>query len=181
MKVEVVAYDPGWPHAFEAVRSELELALRRVTVDSIEHIGSTSVPGLAAKPVIDIDVVVDRSWTRAATAALVASGYEALGELGVPDRYAFMAPDGVPRRNVYVTVAGSLSLRNHLAVRDTLRREARLRDEYSAFKISLSTREFSGMEEYVTAKTDLLRRVLVHAGFDPGELAEIERINRPPG
>ena len=181
MKVEVVVHDPGWAAAFDAVRSELEHALRGVEVDAIEHIGSTSVPGLAAKPVIDVDVVVERSWTGAATAALVASGYEALGELGVPDRSAFRAPDEVPRRNVYLAVAGCLSLRNHLAVRDTLRHDAWLRDEYSALKISLSTRDYRNIDEYVAAKTDLLQRILLRAGFDPGELAEIERINRRPG
>ncbi|HLU31019.1 MAG TPA: GrpB family protein, partial [Acidimicrobiia bacterium] len=58
MRIEVVAYDPGWPERFEAIRAQLGEALNAVEVLAIEHVGSTSVPGLAAKPVIDVDVVV---------------------------------------------------------------------------------------------------------------------------
>jgi GrpB-like predicted nucleotidyltransferase (UPF0157 family) len=99
--------------------------------------GSTSVPGLAAEPTIDIDIVVAEGDVEAATAALVAIGYEPLGDLGIPNRYAFEPPPGSVRTNTHVVVDGCLSLRNHLAVRDVLRRDQALRDEYGSLKKSL--------------------------------------------
>ena len=115
--VEVVTYDSEWPKRFASVREELRIALAAIPVIAIEHVGSTSIPGLAAKPTIDVDVVAARDDVRTAIAALEAIGYASLGDLGVPDRYALRPPaDGV-RRNVYVVVDGCLALRNHRAVR----------------------------------------------------------------
>ncbi len=102
----------------------------------VEHVGSTAVPGLAAKPVLDIDVVVPAGDVDAAVAALESAGYVHRGDLGVPDREAFHAPDDDPRRHVYVCRAGSLSVRNHLAVRDVLRRREDLREAYAAVKLA---------------------------------------------
>ena len=85
----VVPYDPQWPHRFEEIAASLRDALGALPVVAIEHVGSTSVPDLAAKPVIDVDVVVTRDIVRAAVAAIASAGYEPLGEMGVPDRFAF--------------------------------------------------------------------------------------------
>ena len=137
-EVEVVAYDPRWPHQFPRSATICSAALDGVRCIAIEHVGSTSVPGLAAKPRLDIDVVVAADAVRAARAALEAAGYARLGDLGIPDRYAFSAPDDAPPRNVYVVVDGCLALRNHLAVRDVLRRDAALRDEYARHKLELA-------------------------------------------
>ncbi len=112
----VVESDPRWTESFATIRRELQASLAGVPVVAIEHIGSTSVPGLAAKPIIDVDIVVCRPSVRSAIDALEASGYESLGDLGVPDRIAFRAPHDATRRNVYVTIEGCLSLRNHLGL-----------------------------------------------------------------
>ena len=134
--IEIADYDDEWPARFANLRAELSatLASRGVPFVAIEHVGSTSVPGLAAKPVIDCDIIVTADSVPSASAALVADGFEALGDLGVPLRWAFAPPPHLARTNVYVTVQGSLSLRNHLAVRDVLRRRPDLRDAYADAK-----------------------------------------------
>jgi len=175
--IVVVEPDPKWPETFASIRQQLQAMLVDVPVIAVEHVGSTSVPGLAAKPIIDVDIVVARPDVDAAVAALEASGYVSLGELGVPDRIAFRAPDEAPRRNVYVTVEGCLSLRNHLGVREVLRADPHLRDEYSAIKRQLAA-QTGDIEIYVAGKTDIVRRILERAGLNSSELDEIEGINR---
>ena len=90
--IEVVVYDERWPVWFENCPQRYEAALSEVSYLSIEHVGSTSVPGLAAKPIIDIDIVVERDDVAAAIGALEAIGYESLGEMGITDRWAVRAP-----------------------------------------------------------------------------------------
>ena len=170
--------DPSWPQVFASIKSELEATLADVDVLAIEHVGSTSVPGLAAKPIIDVDVVVRRESVAAAIAAMEAGGYSYLGDMGIEDRHAFRPPGGV-KRNVYVTVEGCLSLRNHLGVRDVLRADPELRAEYGDLKRHLAT-QFTAAEidAYVIAKSVVLRRVLAKAGLSDDELAAIDRLNR---
>ena len=182
MRVVVVPYDDRWPDQFARLRDELTAALVGVDVVAIEHVGSTSVPGLAAKPIIDVDVVVESADAPAAIAALEAVGYRYLGECGIPDRHAFQAPSAEPRRNVYVTVAGCLSLRNHLGVREALRADPELRDEYGALKLRLATHDYESIDDYVADKSTVLQRVLQRAGLDPAELGIIDDVNRvdPP-
>src|SRR5215204_5568208 len=74
--IEVAPYDPAWPTAFARIQTELSEALRGVPIRAIEHIGSTAVPGLAAKPQIDVDVIVRRDDLNDALAALTVVGYE---------------------------------------------------------------------------------------------------------
>jgi GrpB-like predicted nucleotidyltransferase (UPF0157 family) len=178
VRVVVVPYDPRWREQFLAVHAGLVAALEGVPVHSIEHVGSTAVEGLAAKPRIDVDVVVDRDHVEPASAALEAAGYAHLGDLGIPDRHAFRAPDADPPRNVYVVVDGCLALRNHLAVRDLLRRDAALRDEYSRHKLELASRDYADVDRYVLDKSPVVQRILAAAGFGADELAAIEAVNR---
>ena len=175
--IVVVDYDPQWPIAFATIRASLQAALAGVPVVGIEHVGSTSVPGLAAKPIIDIDVIVDPSDLADAAAALGSLGYTPLGDMGVPDRYAFTAPPDTIRQNTYVTVAGSLSLRNHFGLRDVLRNDPALRDEYSSVKRHLAATT-DDIDVYVDGKTDVVRRVLARAGLDGADLDVIEAGNR---
>lgn len=92
--IRVVDYDPSWPRRFEALRDEYSAALTQSDLDviAIEHAGSTSVPGLAAKPIIDCDIVVTADQVSAASGVLVGLGFRALGELGIPRRWAFKEP-----------------------------------------------------------------------------------------
>jgi GrpB-like predicted nucleotidyltransferase (UPF0157 family) len=141
MRFIVQTYDSRWPRDYERIRLDLDEALRDVDLLGIEHVGSTSVPGLAAKPILDIDVVVRAEAVRSAIAALIEVGYDDRGQLGIPGRHALWAPaDGIAR-HVYVCVEGCLALRNHLAVRNVLRGDPDLSAEYGAVKLALGDRE----------------------------------------
>jgi GrpB-like predicted nucleotidyltransferase (UPF0157 family) len=181
VRVLVVQWKPEWASEFESIRRELEAACTSTPVRSIEHVGSTSVPGLAAKPIIDVAVVVGRDDVEGAITALEAADYRCLGECGIPDRHAFSAPPHGPARHVYVAVAGSLALRNHLAVRDVLRSNSELRRRYGELKLDLASRDIADIDAYVAAKSPVLQEVLQASGrFSPGELASIAALNGAP-
>ncbi|WIE64204.1 GrpB family protein [Curtobacterium sp. MCLR17_036] len=177
--IEVVAYRASWAERFAALRDAYAAALDTAGAPfrSIEHVGSTAVPGLAAKPVVDVDVVVDAADVPAAVAALATIGFEPRGELGVPGRQAFRTPERFAPSNTYVATAGSLALRNHLAVRDVLRSDAVLRDEYAAVKRRAAGRA-SDIDEYIAMKSDVLGRVLRAAGLSDEDRAAIAATNR---
>lgn len=180
--IEVVDHDPAWAADFQELRGRYAAALAAagVPVVGIEHVGSTAVPGLAAKPVIDVDIVVAADRVGAASNVLVGLGFRALGELGIPDRWAFAQPDGWRRTNTYVIVDGSLSLRNHLAVRDTLRADPVLRDAYGAVKQRVGATA-EGLDAYHRGKNAVVQQVLAAAGLSAAERAAIDANQIPPG
>jgi GrpB-like predicted nucleotidyltransferase (UPF0157 family) len=162
--IQVVDYDPTWPRRFEQLRRGYAdaLAAAGVPVVAIEHVGSTSVPGLAAKPVIDCDIVVAEQDVPAASETLVHLGFTPLGELGIPLRWAFKEPGRLAGTNTYVVVDGCLSLRNHLAVRDILRSDPVLREEYAAVKRRVGAAA-GDIGEYGRGKNAIVQRILAAA------------------
>lgn len=148
------------------------MAAACVPVAAIEHVGSTSVPGLAAKPVIDCDIVVARQDVAAGSAVLAGLGFRPLGERGIPLRWAFTEPERLPRTNTYIVVAGSLALRNHLAVRDILRADPDLRQQYAAVKKRAGATAAT-LDEYDRAKNAIVRKILTAAGLTDAERASI--------
>jgi GrpB-like predicted nucleotidyltransferase (UPF0157 family) len=152
----VVAYDPEWPRRFEAERVLLESLLAPWLDGGIHHIGSTSVPGLAAKPIIDVIAGVrDLDEARAAFVPLAELGY--VHHPHRPEAHAFIAPG----RHLHLTQPGSDLWRERLAFRDALRASAPLRDEYAAWKA-----EHAGADGYTDDKRPLVLRVLAGAGID---------------
>ncbi|KAK3711970.1 hypothetical protein LTR37_009282 [Vermiconidia calcicola] len=154
MHIEVREYDPIWPEQFQILKSELQSALQNIPYISIEHVGSTSVPNLCAKPVIDIDIIIKPNHLDATIDAITADGkYLCVGDQGIPDRWAIRPTAGrfnvSPRRNIYVCIDGCLAVRNHLAVRDL------------------------SVIDYVKAKTEVLEWMLAKAGFSEKELKKI--------
>ena len=177
MSIEVVDWSPRWAAQYDAVAAVLREALVDVPTAVVEHVGSTSVPGLAAKPVLDVDVVVDASDVSAAVAALEAVGYVHRGALGVSGREAFHAPDE-PRRNVYVCTAGTVHVRNHLAVRDVLRSRPDLREAYASVKRSLAADPATDTAAYLAGKSAVLQEVLAASGrMTRAEMDAIRRLN----
>lgn len=172
MVITVAEYDPVWPERFQGLRDEYAQAMAGVPVTAIEHVGSTSVPGLAAKPVIDLDIVVREADVPAASGVLVSLGFTPLGELGIPQRWAFKEPARLAGTNTYVIVNGCLSLRNHLAVRDLLRADAALRAEYAAVKREAGARS-ADIDEYGQAKSPTVQKILAAAGLTEADLASI--------
>ena len=177
--VEVVPYSPAWAAGFERVAADLRVGLQGVPSTQVEHVGSTAVRGLAAKPILDIDVLVDGEQMTAAVAVLESLGYVHRGDLGVTDREAFAAPDDDPRRHVYVCRRGTLHVRNHLAVRDVLRARPDLRDEYGAVKLALAADPEMDIDTYIARKSDVLQKVLAEADLTADERRQILRLNDP--
>lgn len=178
MAISVVPHRGSWRGQAARVIAQLEAALRDVEVESVEHVGSTAVPGLAAKPVLDIDVIVPRDHIRAAIQALSAAGYRHVGDGGIAGRESLEAPDDGLRRNVYVCESGSLHVRNHLAVRDILRARPDLRDEYGAFKLALATDREMDIDTYVARKSVVLQKILAESELEEAELREILQVNK---
>lgn len=175
-EVVVLDYDPGWPRVFEELRSILWPAVSDIAI-SIEHVGSTAVPGLAAKPVIDIDVVVPEGDVPTGIKRISDLGYEHRGDLGIPSREAFRRPPGTPRHHLYLCPSGSPALANHIAIRDYLRADASAAIEYGKLKKRLARRFPRDIDAYIEAKTDYLVAILRKVGFPDDVLAEIERVN----
>lgn len=178
--ITVVDYDPDWPVRFDGLRNEYAAAMDAAGVAwvAIEHVGSTSVPRLAAKPIIDCDIVVVEKDVSAASDVLIGLGFAPLGELGIPQRWAFKEPARLAGTNTYVTVEGSLSLRNHLAVRDTLRSSPDLRDRYSAVKQQVAAIA-ANIDEYGKGKNALIQEILTVAGFTEAERVTIDTAQVP--
>jgi GrpB-like predicted nucleotidyltransferase (UPF0157 family) len=178
LRIEVVDYDPSWPNTFESLRSMLWPALADVA-SSIEHVGSTSVPGLAAKPIIDISIVVpQRSDVQMGISRLATLGYLHRGDLGVEGREAFTHPEGFPRHNLYLCPRDSVALANHLALRNYLRTHPEAVKEYGELKKHLAQRFPDDIESYIDGKTTLLLTLLRATGFPAEQLQQIERVNR---
>src|SRR5688572_24780737 len=139
-RVEVRAYDPEWPQTFDHIREVVWPAVQHAAM-SFEHVGSTSVPGLRAKPVIDACIVVaSRRDIPHVAKALATVGYIHRGDLGVPDREAFRQPASLPKHHLYASHRGSLSLKNHLGLRDYLRAHPQAVEEYGGLKAALASR-----------------------------------------
>lgn len=177
-RVLVVPYDARWPQIFEDLCAFIWPAVSDLAL-SIEHVGSTAVPGLDAKPIIDMSIVVaTRADVSAAVERLAILGYVHRGDLGVADREAFHRPSHLPDHHPYVCPQDSVALANHITVRDYLRRHPDAAAEYGALKRRLAERFPDDMDAYNDGKTDLLLRVLDVAGLDRDALEAIERLNR---
>jgi GrpB-like predicted nucleotidyltransferase (UPF0157 family) len=161
--IVVVEYDPAWPEEFRgyarAVRSVLGPVARR-----IDHVGSTAVPGLAAKPVIDLQISVDALEPVARYAEPLATlgyAYEARN----PDRVrrAFRWPPGERRRHLYARVAGSFDEQLNLLFRDFLRSSPDDARTYARSKQELAVRFRTDREGYVRAKEPAVWSILRRA------------------
>jgi GrpB-like predicted nucleotidyltransferase (UPF0157 family) len=161
--VLIVPYDPAWPLVFETLRSRLAHALGPRAL-RIEHVGSTAVPGLAAKPVIDIDVVIaSDAELPAVIQDLAAIDYLYEGEKGIAGRHAFRPPEGGPKHHPYVCAVGNRELERHLAFRDHLREHAPDAEAYGRLKRELAERFGADRDGYTLAKTAFVEAVLGRA------------------
>lgn len=157
MKVEVIAYDPCWPAAFAAERLALVTALGK-TVAEVHHIGSTSVVGLAAKPIIDIILEVD-SLERLdeKTPEMEVLGYEAMGEFGMPGRRYFRKGGKNRTHHVHAFLVGDANVIRHLAFRDYLTAYPQAAVEYAQLKKRLAISCADDWEAYCDGKDDFMK------------------------
>lgn len=166
--VRVVPYDPRWPALFIRCAADVEGALGTEAL-AIHHVGSTAVPGLAAKPILDILVgVQDFDRARALVPRIEGLGYEFRPDQDVVDRHYFRRPAGPGRvRTHHLSLAepGSDHFRATIAFRDALRGVEGLAEEYATLKLRLAKRYPRDREAYLEGKTAFVRRVLEVAGY----------------
>ncbi len=157
--IEVVPYDSGWPTQYLKERRRIVAALGSAAL-RVDHVGSTAVPGLAAKPVIDIEVsVADPDDEPSYLPQLEAAGYH----LRVRSPGHRMVRTPARDVHVHVYAHGSNWEREHLLFRDWLRVNPADRELYQATKQQLAQHEWSDMNEYAEAKTRVIRAILRRA------------------
>lgn len=161
--VRVVPYDPAWASLFVAEVARLRAALVPGLPLTLEHMGSTAVPGLAAKPILDLlGGYPPGAPVAPYVAALVGAGYLHRGEQGIPGREFFRR--GEPRAyHLHLVAAGGTVWREQLAFRDALRREPALRDAYAALKLELARQFPRDRESYIDGKGAFVRQVVDRA------------------
>jgi GrpB-like predicted nucleotidyltransferase (UPF0157 family) len=162
-RLDLSAYSPMWPVVFAIERERLTRIFGADAV-LIEHIGSTAVPGLGAKPIIDIllgtpdPAIVERKF-----AELRADGYRYVPEFekAIPQRRYFVKPDGHPGYfHLHAVVVDTPFWRDHLAFRDALRGDPGLADEYWKLKRRLAARYPNDRAAYTDAKSGFIRTVI---------------------
>ena len=165
--VVVVDYDPDWPRRYEEERARIAETLRHVRV-AIEHVGSTAVPGLAAKPIIDIMVGVrELADGELCIEPLEAVGYEYRGELveGIPGRLYFRR--GAPRSHqLHLVEQRSEFWERHMLFRDLLRKRPDIAAQYDALKRELAVKYRTDRLQYTEAKTPFIEAALTEARKD---------------
>lgn len=159
----LVPYQERWPEQFRQLRDQLDDALGLLS-ERIEHVGSTAVPGLWAKPIIDIDIVISTETAFGLVqSSLAGIGYDYHGDQGVIGRDAFdLRRSGatVPEHHLYVCRANSIELRRHIAFRDYLLTHPDRAKEYSRLKRNLAATYRSDRNAYTDAKDEFIATVL---------------------
>jgi GrpB-like predicted nucleotidyltransferase (UPF0157 family) len=142
------------------LRSRIAAVLDDLAI-SIEHVGSTAVPGLAAKPVIDIHILLRSSDDLPLVIRRLAKlGYQHRGDLGVRGREAFRVQGETVRHHLYVCLPESCEYKRHIAFRNYLREHAADADDYALLKRELARTFRSDREGYNQAKSEFVQRIL---------------------
>jgi len=155
-------YSSEWPEMFEVEKRCIETALGTQAVE-VQHTGSTSVPGLRAKPIIDITLAVpDSTDEDAYLPALIGAGYEFV--LREPDWFEHrLMRRAEPRVNLHIFSTGSPEIGRMLTFRDHLRVDEADRSLYESTKLSLAEAEWGTVQDYADAKTDVVTEILGRA------------------
>ena len=165
--VIVQSYDKTWADDFVAIRDELNDALKDLAL-RIEHVGSTSVEGLSAKPIIDIDVVIkDYAVFEEVVSALGAIGYRYEGDLGIAGREAFKYDSKayLRKHHLYVCPEDSAELKRHIAFRDYLRSHSDAVREYSRIKEEGARLYPYDIDRYIEHKTPFIEKIYKEIGI----------------
>lgn len=189
MKEFLEPYNVNWGNLFNTIKKILEEALNDSNSNIyIQHVGSTAVPGMLAKPILDIDIIIyEKGALDTISYKLQILGYISKGDQGIEGRYAFrQSSSETPKSSIsikhfphhlYVCFSDSLALRNHISFRDALLSDNKLVASYSELKESLIKENRITREEYSRKKTDFILSVLANIGFDEEELKKISDAN----
>jgi GrpB-like predicted nucleotidyltransferase (UPF0157 family) len=162
--ITIVPYDATWPAQYEREAARIRAALGERIV-SLEHIGSTAVPGLPAKPIIDIQLLVEDSGNEPAYVPdLEAAGYTLrIREPEWEEHRVFKGSD--PDVNLHVFSRGSRQAVRHLAFRDRVRTHDDERDRYAAVKLELAAQDWTYVQEYADAKNEVIDEIVARTGL----------------
>ena len=162
--ITVVDYNPQWPLEFSEEAGQIRSALADVVV-ALHHIGSTSVPQLAAKPVIDMLLLVrDLDELDRCNRAMIDLGYQPKGELGIAGRRFFSkGTDDQRTHHVHAFEPGNSAASDHLAFRNYLRAKPQLAQQYGRLKAKLAEEHSDDIEAYMVGKDPLIRELLQDA------------------
>ncbi|NMM50797.1 GrpB family protein [Marinigracilibium pacificum] len=188
MKIIIEPYNKVWKEQFESLRDYL---LSHIQNDILEivHVGSTSVPGLSAKPVIDLDIIIenDNKKLDKVILKLESLGYQHRGDLGISGREAFKrANSRIPitdsdiewfPHHLYVCKEGCVALRNHLALKKHLLENPDKVVEYSNLKHKLADKFPDNMDAYIDGKTEFILDILKKEGMKSSEIDLIKSQN----
>ena len=166
-KVRVVPYDENWKFAFDAIKKEIEEALGNLIL-GIEHVGSTSVEGMSAKPCIDLDVIIpDASVFDAVVSKLAEIGYHHEGNLGIKGREAFSytGKPHLPTHHLYVCPRDSEELHRHITFRNFLRSNREAAMLYRCVKEEAAALFPDDIEEYMKYKAPCIEELYVQCGL----------------
>ena len=162
-RVELVAYDPAWADMFAQISRDVRAACGTLIVD-IHHIGSTSVPGLSAKPLIDVMPVLNAFAAGARCADILEPlGFYYYDEYGIPGRQ-FFRQRGPININMHMFERGHIEIERHLVFRDALRSDARLKAAYEDLKRGLAARFPNDVDSYAMSKSVFIEGVLQDHG-----------------
>ncbi|MBW3570749.1 MAG: GrpB family protein [Gemmatimonadetes bacterium] len=160
-KVEVVPHDPRWRDAFEAEAKHVAAALGE-NVTAIHHIGSTAIPGIHAKPVVDLLVEVrDLAELDGRSSAMESLGYEVMGEYGIPGRRYFRKDDqeGTRTHNLHAFETGAAEVERHLAFRDYMIAHPGDAQQYGELKRKLADEHPQSMDGYMDGKDAFIKEM----------------------
>lgn len=160
-RVYLVPYDPAWARDFARESSAVAAAMGHLLV-AIHHIGSTAIPGIRAKPVIDmLAVVSDISLLDGKAAQLEELGYEVMGELGIPGRRYFRKdnPEGIRTHQIHAFQVGSPQIARHLVFRDFMRAHRERAEQYDALKHRLAELHPDDVARYTDGKDDFIKEM----------------------
>ena len=177
MSVIVVQYNPEWKQWFKELRAPIWEKISDYDVEVI-HVGSTSIEGMSAKPVIDIDIVVD-SWDNLTDIIerLGELGYSHQGDLGIKEREAFKQVRRlIHPHNLYVCHKDSIAYKNHILLKKHLTENPEAFKRYEHLKICLG-KTVSNVDSYCKLKTELILEFLSAEGVSDEELDEIRLEN----
>ena len=166
-RVVVVSYDEAWKNAFEEIKTEIEAEIGDLII-GIEHVGSTSVEGMSAKPCIDIDVIIkDYSVFDEIVRKLGVIGYIHEGDLGIKDREAFKYTDKphLMLHHLYVCPQYSEELRRHITFRDFLRHNPEAVRKYSLVKEKAAALFPDEIEQYIAFKAPCIEELYIKCGL----------------
>ena len=166
-RVVVVPYDEAWKNAFEEIKTEIEAEIGDLII-GIEHVGSTSVEGMSAKPCIDIDVIIkDYSVFDEIVRKLGVIGYIHEGDLGIKDREAFKYANKphLMTHHLYVCPRDSEELHRHIAFRDFLRKNPEAVKKYSRVKETAAQLFPDSIDQYIEYKSPCIEELYIEFGL----------------